>query len=154
MAQRGLLLRRGTGGDFRNFLVTGFTTEALDLGDEATASLTLSNQLTATGWVIQHPEKRYFSDELGSKDDDNGFSEQVWLNTASNLFTQLEVLNTKTSAAEIIPNFAPRSESAAALTHVPLPQDEFWDEGANYAGAIRPGDRVSWLDGWTAYPVY
>lgn len=154
MAQRGLLLRRGTGGDFRNFLVTGFTTEALDLGDEATASLTLSNQLTATGWVIQHPEKRYFSDELGSKDDDNGFSEQVWLNTASNLFTQLEVLNAKTSAAEIIPNFAPRSESAAALTHVPLPQNEFWDEGANYAGAIRPGDRVSWLDGWTAYPVH
>jgi len=154
IAQRGLLLRRGTAGDLRNFLITGFTTEALDLGDESTASLVGTDQLTAKGWVIQHAEKRYFSQEFGSKDDDNGFSEQAWLNNANNLLTSRELLNSKTSVAGAIPDFSPRAGSAAAKIFVPLPQDEFWDEGANYAGAIRPGERISWLDGWTAYPVH
>ncbi|EEF79163.1 hypothetical protein [Methylophaga thiooxydans] len=154
IAQRGLLLRRGTAGDLRNFLITGFTTEALDLGDESTAALVVSKQLTANGWVIQHAEKHYFSQEFGSKDDDNGFSEQAWLNNANNLLTSRELLNAKTSVAGAVPDFAPRADSAAAKIFVPLPQDEFWDEGANYTGAIRPGERISWLDGWTAYPVH
>jgi len=152
IAQRGIVLRRGTGGDLRNVLVAGFTTEAVDVADEATASLTLSEQLKTSGWIVQHPNMQYFTSESGDMDDDAGFSEKDWITSADNLLTPLTLMTVKNSPSQV-PNFAPEAKSAASSVHVPLPQGEFWDEGANFAGAIRPGERVSWLDGWTAYPV-
>lgn len=152
IAQRGLLLRRGTGGDLRNFLITGFSTEALDIGDAATAALTNSGELKAQGWVIQSNEMHYFSDELDGQDDDLGFSEQNWIQQAGNELTPREIIPFANTPGQL-PDFAPLPRSDATKIHVAVPQGEFWDEGANFAGAIRPGSRVSWLDGWTAYPI-
>lgn len=152
IAQRGLLLRRGTGGDIRNTLITGFTTEAVDIADADTAALATAGELTAQGWVIQHTEMRYFTDEVGDQDDDRGFSEAMWIRQAGNELTPREILVFANTPGQQ-PDFAPLPRSAASKVHVPLPQGEFWDEGANFAGAIRPGARVSWLDGWTAYPL-
>lgn len=152
IAQRGLLLRRGTGGDLRNVLITGFSTEAFDIGDAATAALTGSGELKAHGWVIQNNDMRYFADELDGQDDDLGFSEQDWILQAGNTLTPREVIVFAITPGQR-PDFAPLPNSAATKIHVPVPQGEFWDEGANFAGAIRPGARVSWLDGWTAYPL-
>lgn len=152
IAQRGLLLRRGTGGDIRNALITGFSTEAVDIGDAPTAELIASGELTSHGWVVQNNDMRYFSDEFGNQDDDLGFSEQHWIEQAENTLTPREIL-VLTNTPGQRPDFAPLPRSAASKVHVPVPQGEFWDEGANFAGAIRPGARVSWLDGWTAYPL-
>ncbi len=152
IAQRGLLLRRGTGGDFRNVLITGFSTEALDIGDVDTAELTGSGELKANGWVIQNSDMRYFSEERDSQNDDDGFSEQSWIQQTNNELTPREIILFANTPGQI-PDFAPLPRSAATKINVPLPQGEFWDEGANFAGAIRPGSRVSWLDGWTAYPI-
>jgi hypothetical protein len=152
IAQRGLLLRRGTGGDLRNMLITGFSTEAMDIGDAATAALTGSGELKAQGWVIQNGDMRYFSDELDAQDDDLGFSEQDWILQTDNKLTPREIILFANTPGQR-PDFAPLPSSAASKIHVPVPQGEFWDEGANFAGAIRPGARVSWLDGWTAYPL-
>lgn len=154
IAQRGLLLRRGTGGDLRNFLVTGFTSEALDVRDSQTVAISHKGRLNASGWVIADPSERFFSQEIGDDDDDGGFSEQGWIEDASkvNLVTAHQVLNGMVGLATV-PDFTPPARSDAAKYHVPIPQDEFWDEGANYAGAVRPGERVSWLDGWTSYPL-
>jgi hypothetical protein len=154
IAQRGLLLRRGTGGDLRNFLITGFTSEALDIRDPETVVLNETGELTALGWVIVNPLRQFFSQEVGDKDDDGGFSEQWWIESKSdyNLLTHRRVLGELMGLGEV-PNFIPSMQSVASKLHAPIPQGEFWDEGANYIGAIRPGERVSWLDGWTAYPM-
>jgi hypothetical protein len=154
IAQRGLLLRHGTGGDLRNFLITGFTTEALDVGDPETVALIETGDLIARGWVIASPAKRFFSQEAGDKDDDAGFSEKVWIESKSenSLLTSYKLLSGLEGLAEV-PRFVPSVKSSASERHVSIPQGEFWDEGANYAGAIRPGERVSWLDAWTAYPL-
>jgi hypothetical protein len=154
IAQRGLLLRRGTGGDLRDFLVTGFTSEAFDIRDKETVALTRTGELNATGWVISTPSKHFFSLETKKKDDDAGFSEQAWILDPSknNLLTNHQILAGFEGLA-VVPHFAPSAQSAAAIHHVPIPQGEFWNEGANYAGAVRPSERTSWLDGWTAYPI-
>ncbi|MGQ7270949.1 hypothetical protein [Marinobacter nauticus] len=32
------------------------------------------------------------------------------------------------------------------------PKSEFFDESADYLGAINPRSSDTWLDGWTAFP--
>jgi hypothetical protein len=154
IAQRGLLLRRGTGGDLRNFLVTGFTTEAVDIRDQETVALVKTEELKASGWLIINPQKQFFSQESGESDDDGGFLEQPWIESASNsnLLSSRQILS-GLEGLGVVPSFVPPVNSAAEKNPVPILQDEFWDEGANYIGALRPGERVSWLDGWTAYPL-
>jgi hypothetical protein len=154
IAQRGLLLRRGTGGDLRNFLLTGFTTEAVDIRDPETVALVETEELKASGWLIINPIKQFFSQEIGESDDDGGFLEQSWIESASNnnLLSGQQILRGLEGLAEV-PSFIPLARSAASKQHVPILQGEFWDEGANYVGALRPGERVSWLEGWTDYPL-
>ena len=152
-AQRGLLLRRGTGGDLRNFMITGFSREALDVRDQATARLLASNELQMQGWLVSDPAGRFFADESGEADDDGGFDEASALPAERhNKLTRLPTLGSVAQLAQA-PNFTPALNSLADSVHTSIPQGEFWDEGANYAGAVRPGERNSWLDGWTAYPM-
>ncbi|RMG57537.1 MAG: hypothetical protein D6717_04650 [Gammaproteobacteria bacterium] len=49
-------------------------------------------------------------------------------------------------------DYVPRADSVAGLIGGRPPEGEFWDESANYAGALRPGSTTTWLDGWTAFP--
>ncbi|MCG8428922.1 MAG: hypothetical protein MI754_16325 [Chromatiales bacterium] len=155
VAQRGMLLRRGTGADLRNFLITGFTKEALDLRDVETVALVDQNQLSMDGMLIANPDEgvAFFGAETGEKDDDGGFSEEAFFQAASprNWMTTKRALSTEANAL-ITPSFVPPQGSPAATNPAPLPQGEFWDEAASYIGAVRPGNRSSWLDGWTAFP--
>jgi hypothetical protein len=50
------------------------------------------------------------------------------------------------------PDFVPAWNESLMRVSAPIPQGEFWDEAANFVGAIRPGSRTTWLDGWTAFP--
>ena len=43
----------------------------------------------------------------------------------------------------------PASDSVLAGRAVDSPKGEFWDESARFIGAVRPGNRTTWLDGWT-----
>ena len=50
------------------------------------------------------------------------------------------------------PDFNPRSHSIALNGTPPGGGGTFWDEGADFVGAIRLGNRFSWLDGWSSFP--
>lgn len=152
IAQRGLLLRRGTGGDLRNFLVTDFTSEALDIRDKQTAQLLQTGELGLKGWLVARAKGEFFSVETGEGDDDGGLDEQSLFDAQSgNRLITGRVLS-EAAHAVVRPDFTPSSRSAAASGYVPVPQGEFWDEAANFIGAVRPGERVSWLEGWTDFP--
>jgi hypothetical protein len=156
IAQRGLLLRRGTGGMIANALVTGFTKEALDIRDPQTVKLSESGNLRIVSSVLSKESRavEFFPGESGDADDDNGFSEAEWINSPglSNRLLERGVMRAGLFQYQS-PDFIPPKNSVAAQVFSPIPEGEFWDAAANYAGALRPGARSSWLDGWTAFPI-
>lgn len=155
VAQRGMTLRRGTGADLRNVLLTGYTLEAIDIRDDATVEQVQNGNLSFNGLLLTaSPTGTYFEPELNEKDDDGGFDEESYLRQSigDDAFLNEAVLS-PSAFSRSNPEFTP-SYDVAILTQrsAAIPQGEFWDEAANYVGAIRPGSRTTWLSGWTAFP--
>lgn len=153
-SHRAMTLRRGSAGDFRNFLISGFNDETIDLRDAAVADLVASRELQFaaigvhdSGPVIEMP----FPAERGESDDDAGFSEQAYFGEQGRAvalaYSGLAPEARSTRAPDFVPREAPPGAAPAAL-----PQGEFWDEGASYLGAIDPVLKQDWTRGWTAYP--
>lgn len=155
-AQRAMTLRRGTGGDFRNFIISGFPLETIDIRDTATAARIDAGELSFDSLLFADPNLQgdYFQSEAGDKDDDGGFDEAAYFRTVSRVaYSPRSVL--PQSAYNILnPDFTPPANSPAAQDSAPIPQGEFWDEAANFRGAVRPGNRTNWLSGWTAFPEH
>lgn len=156
-AQRAMTLRRGTAGQFRNFVITGFNKEAIDVRDARTAALATSGELQLANslfYEIGVDGRSYFSAEPpGETDDDQGFDELAFFKRAElhNRFGQAPLLS-EDAFHEAKPNFTPLPMSPASEGAAVPPEDEFWDQGASYLGAIPPGSSRPWLVGWTAYP--
>lgn len=155
--QRAMTLRRGTGGHFRNILIHGFSGEAVDLRDAATAARVAEGRLSFEGVVfgrVGAGGSSYFASESGEQDDDGGFDEGVYF--TNDAHRVLKGDNGGLPAAALhaeFPDYAPALGSAAERAAVAPPEGEFWDEAARYAGAVRPGTSRSWLAGWTAFPA-
>lgn len=155
-SQRAMTLRRGTAGVFRNFIVTGFNHEAIDVRDKRTAELATSGALTvehALFFEIGSDGASYFSPEAADKDDDGQFDESRFFHDAvrHNRFGMAPLLSNAVFH-ESKPDFTPLPLSPATEDAAQLPEDEFWDQGARYLGAVRPGTNHSWIAGWTRYP--
>ena len=152
---RAMVIRRGSGGQFHNMLITGFSNEAIDLRGDNVDRLISSGELNFSNILLYKIGSAglYFSKEEGADDDDQGFFEVDYFSDPErdiiyDTSPGLPVL----SFSETRPNFIPAADSIATEYARKPPQDEFWDEGANYLGAIRPGSAQSWTDGWTAFP--
>ena len=77
--QRAMVIRHGSGGEFRNFLITGFPRESIDLRGELTAERVASKMLSFGSIAMSTigPDGlTYFTDESGAGDDDGGFDER------------------------------------------------------------------------------
>lgn len=87
-----------------------------------------------------------FPDEA---DDDGGFSEVRYFAAG-----RLQVVGRRALPVAVSGDaaFAPVGRMPVDLSPRPVPQGEFWDESADYFGAVRPGTSRSWLSGWTAFP--
>ena len=138
----GLLLREGTHGVLRNFIVQGFAT-AVDL---AATSVKLTEDwpgdLSIESSVFFENKAVGDSDSM---DDDGGFKEEdaVKDDARKNTFDVDPELGTDISA----PNYKPGSDK---LGDKATPPSGF-DTSAKYAGAVNPsGD--DWTKGWTAFP--
>ena len=154
--QRAMTLRRGTGGHFNNMLVQGFSGELVDIRDSATVSRMDSGQMSFGALAadrIGAGGNQFFGPENGDKDDDGGFDEQAFFGSHAEVHLGGNTGLTTGADSLRAPNYVPllRAGSTRA-SRVQLPQGEFWDEAAAYAGALRPGIKASWLDGWTAFP--
>lgn len=154
VAQRGMTLRRGTGADLRNVLLAGFSADAIDVRDVATVEQTVAGTLRTEAVVFTEPAGAgLFESETGEADDDGGFDEAAFFQNAStsSVFIQERVLP-RAAHDRTAPDFTPSYNEALMRINAPIPQGEFWDEAANYVGAIRPGSRSTWLDRWTSFP--
>jgi hypothetical protein len=148
-AQRAMTLRRGTGLDLRNALITGFPGEAIDIRDEATVEQINRAALRMDGVVFaQNPNGRLFADESGEADDDGGFDEAAYFTGLDGVTTGVHVELDPDAESGGFP-LVPVSDSVLASLAVDVPKGEFWDESARFVGAVRPGNRSTWLDGWT-----
>ncbi len=154
-AQRAMTLRRGTAATLRNFLVTDFPREAVDIRDPVTASLAGTGALSLEGALLYRVGSdghTWGAEESLERDDDGGFHE-------ASLFAQPRVHRLQLGVAPMLGDgdapaarFTPRSGSPAATGAVTPPKGEFWDEAAEYLGAVRPGSAEAWLAAWTAFP--
>ena len=153
--QRAMTLRRGTGADFRNLIVTGFPTEMLDLRDRATADMVAAGRLRFAGLMTHRvgPRGRRIAVREGSADadDDGGFDEARFLRRSqARIGTDPDL--PKTAFNVLDPDFVPAADSPAGEGAVAVPQGEFWNTGADFLGAVDPDTARSWLVGWTAFP--
>ena len=95
----------------------------------------------------------YFTNEFGTNDDDGGFDERHYFSEVAPdvLLAAPDALGPE--AFNLVePDFTPVAAYIGAGSRWSPPADEFWDEEASYYGAVRYGERASWLHGWTACP--
>ncbi len=152
--QRAMTLREGTGGHFNNFLVQGFSGELVDVHDEATVRRIADGSLSFSGLVAEKigaSGNGFFSDENG-KDDDNGFPEAEYFASMDDIWLDSDAGLTSRAAHNTAPDYIPLLSNSDRARQVKRPQGEFWDEAATFLGAIRPGIKRSWVEGWTAFP--
>lgn len=155
--QRAMIIREGSGGVFRNFVITGFPLEAIDLRDEPVAALIDSGAL-AFGNMILHDigagGSTFFATETGESDDDGGFEELLYFaRSGADIHLGVDPLLDERAFDIDDPWMTPPLASPAVNGEAPRSGDEFWDEAADYLGAFRPGERTNWMSGWTAFPV-
>lgn len=147
---RAMVLREGSGGHFHNMLIDSFGIEALDTRDDA-LSLTSREELSFTHNILAN------LGHLGrvareQEDDDFGFDEQAWMAQPVNSnVARVESALFPNAKALANPDFTPRVPLRQMKATRP-PQSEFFDESADFVGAISPVASGSWLNGWTAFP--
>lgn len=149
-AQRGMVLRRGTGLDLRNALIADMPGDAIDIRDAATVEQVQRGALRFDGVLVARSDRGSpFSREEGEGDDDGGFDEDAFFTEENGVHrvgpVMLSTADPSSSGLAIVPP----SGSAFDRLAVSLPKGEFWDESATFVGAVRPGSRTTWLEGWT-----
>jgi len=149
---RAILLREGSGGHFHNMIIDSFAIEALDTRDEVTAlvgmnALTFSHNLLANNGRLGNLTA---SEE--AENDDFSFNEEKWIQTPA-LANKIQVESGLQISAsnESSPHFRPLG-LMRDMDAIRPPKSEFFDESADYQGAINPRATSSWLDDWTAFP--
>lgn len=154
IGQRGMVLRRGTGGHFSNVLISGFAGEPFDLRDASTAALARNGGLRIVNSVLMTDGSQAvrFQNEDNDHNDDEGLDELAW-------FSQPDLGNVVGAISEMlnglrgarVPGLVPLA-SRDLMRTAQTAQDEFWQEGVDYVGAFRPGASRTWASGWTALP--
>jgi len=149
---RAILLREGSGGHFHNMIIDSYAIEVMDTRDEVrerveSGDLTFSHNVLANNNGLDQR-----SSEIGTDDDDGGFDEAQWLTGPSHKNTLMSASGLHPTVSNILaPHFRSRGLPPTVISKAP-PKWEFFDESADYPGAINPRASSTWLDDWTAYP--
>lgn len=156
-SQRAMVIRHGSGGEFRNFLIAGFPHESIDLRGELTVERIASRMLSFGSIAMSTigPDgQTFFREELGESDDDGGFDELLYFSRiAPDILLDAPAALGSRAFSLTEPDFAPvGAYIGAGSDWQPPKDDEFWDQSGSYYGAVRYGDKESWTRGWTAYP--
>jgi len=156
--QRAMTIRRGSGGIFRNFVIRDFPVEAIDLRGDTVPALIDSRQLQFDHMVMHHigaGGNTYFLPETGDNDDDAGFNEAAYFSRPeASILQGVDPLLSIGELDETGLSVIPRNDSPAMNGRAPRAQEEFWDKAADFMGAFRPGERRTWMAGWTAFPEH
>ena len=155
--QRAMVIRNGSGGEFRNFLITGFPLESIDFRGELTADRIASKTLSFGSIAMSATGadgRTYFADESGARDDDGGFDERRYFSDlAPDILLDAPEALGPDARSLTAPDFTPVAAYIGAGSQWSPPlNEEFWDEAASYYGAVRYGERTNWMYGWIAWP--
>jgi hypothetical protein len=135
---RGLLLRRGTGGNVYNAIVTGFGTSGLDIDNSETASRALTDTLVVANSII-------FSNATNFDTDADGIDEEdIFLNVWAGNRVEDPLLADPFNLTS--PDFRPQAGSPALSGFATPPNDGFFS-AADFIGAVDP-DGTPWYEGW------
>lgn len=149
---RGILLREGSGGHFHNMIVDSYALEPIDTRDEVTSlaamgKLTFSHNLISNDGHLGNQ-----SAAVEAEDDDFGFREDEWLKDPRNSnHSLLDSALHPSAKSPTAPYFLSRGQIRDMAAKRP-PKSEFFDESADYLGAINPRVSNTWLESWTAFP--
>ena len=118
----GMLIREGSAGTYRNFIVTGFNKTGLDINHDATYAQANSGKLSVQNSIFFGNKPSSFAGA------DGGFDDTAWASNSA--FNNVEVDPMLTNPFNLInPDFRPRSGSPATnvlcAQHVHLPTDSF-----------------------------
>ncbi|MEO1232011.1 MAG: hypothetical protein AAFZ18_24230 [Myxococcota bacterium] len=168
---RGMLLRRGTSAEMRNFLVGGFSNGLWDIGDELTSdcmrtplgsTCTASSAFALDGlvlWDMGADGTTWV--EAETDDDDGGFDEAAFITGSS---SPRQILGTDPALVQPDLNgvfdidlrpiaSSPTNLEGNGVALVPYsdPPEQVQPQGHRYVGAFEPSG-VDWMEGWTAFP--
>ena len=148
---RGMVLREGSGGHFHNMIIDSYAIEALDTRDEVT-SLAARGTLTFSHNLLANIGQLGNAATEEADDDDYGFHEGEWARDPrnNNHIVQESALNPAAGDLK-----SPHFRARGLVSHLEAkrpPKSEFFDESADYLGAINPRASQTWLDDWAAYP--
>ena len=150
---RAMLIRRGSGGEFRNFLIAGFPIATIQLQGVLTSERVASGMLGFGSIAI-------VEDTPGVLPDSTPATEEIGFNAQHHWFEDApDIIRDSTeplpaSAWDLNqPSFIPIAPFIGAGSDWSPPADEaFWDRDGDYYGAVRYGVDRDWTHGWTAFP--
>ena len=133
--QRAMVIRNGSGGEFRNFLITGFPLESIDFRGELTADRIASKTLSFGSIAMSTTGadgRTYFADESGARDDDGGFDERRYFSDlAPDILLDAPEALGPDARSLTAPDFTPVAAYIGAGSQWSPPlNEEFWDEAA------------------------
>ena len=138
----GMILRRGTSGQYVNHIVMSFRNTAIDLRDTATTASYPAQLSVRNSVFFSNAGDANFIAETNNND--GGFDEAAeFLDPSTNNVVADPRLGNPTS--NTAPNFFPQ----ALIPGTAPPADDFFDANANFAGAMGSTD---WTVGWTSFP--
>jgi hypothetical protein len=143
---RGMLLRRGTAGEIRNFIIVGFKNVGLEVNGSSSLREAAQGSLRVSNGVI-------FNTGAGGITYGAGTTIPLFNTTFPNVRLGQ---NPGIGACDnhSAPDFLPASLATLAggqLAPAAPPNDGFF-EVTTYIGAFSPDRKRNWASGWTAYP--
>lgn len=146
--QVGMHLRRGTGAQIYNAIITSFADFPIDVDGASTVSQTPASLFVKNSIFFDNGNQTTWADPT---DNDGGFDEGAYFkNDTTNKQVDPRITSALTLTA---PNFHPGANSPAltASNAATPPSDGFFDATATYVGAV--GGSEDWTLGWTAFPA-
>jgi hypothetical protein len=142
---RGMLLRRGTAGTIRNFVVQGFKNVGLEVNGNNTIALASQGALRVSHGVISN-----------SGAGGNTYTAATTMPLLAGPFPGV-VLGQNTGVANCHdhenPSWQPALDSLAGGQMAPaVPPNDGFFEVTTYIGGVPPAPAEDWTRGWTAFP--
>ncbi len=153
----GMVIRRGTKGTIKNFVLQGFKLGAIDVRDSLTAanandgSLNISNGVVFGCGADGNTNFPLDDNEDADKTMSDSFDDNAFFTAADRKITIADP-KLGDAASRTKPNFVPAADSPAKDGGDTPPSGAFWDTTATYRGAFEPGG-TDWTKGWTDYPA-
>lgn len=145
-ADHGLMLRRGTGGNFHNFIVTGYGRDAINIRDQATIDQGSTGGLVFDNAILF--ENGVFGPD-GAGSFGNAETQNMILNHSMNVYTDVDPMLVD-PFNHLTPDYRPGYMSPALkIELVKTPPDDGFFTPVDFIGGIGPSH--NWLEGGWAY---